>query len=159
MTTGRQDSGGRAAARIFRSASGIDVDAITARAEAAPGGGWEAFPDKLWIPWSAGTDDETDGEWWCSGRWIAVQEHGWHTGSDNPPPGLWTFLACARGDVLALAAEVRRLRAALSETLAGETSPAAWIPARSYADLDREDLAGMLAARVGAVPAVRGARS
>jgi hypothetical protein len=89
----------------------LDVDAIAARAEAAPGGKWEAFTDALWIPWSASTDDETDGHWCSSGRWLAVREGGWHAGSEDPPPELWAFLAAARGDVLALAAEVRRLRA------------------------------------------------
>jgi len=91
----------------------LNVDAIAARAEAAPGGCWEAFPDTLWIPWSAGADDETDGHWSSSGRWLAVREHGWHTGSEDPPPELWAFLASARDDVLALAAEVRRQRAEL----------------------------------------------
>jgi hypothetical protein len=92
----------------------LNVDAIAARAEAAPGGCWEAFPDTLWIPWSAGADDGTDGHWSSSGRWLAVREHGWHTGSEDPPPELWAFLAAARDDVLSLAAEVRRLRAALT---------------------------------------------
>ena len=92
----------------------LDVDAIAARAEAAPGGRWEACPDTLWIPWSATDDDDTTGEPWCSGRWVAVQEHGWHAGSDDPGPELWTFLAAAREDVLSLAAEVRRLRTALA---------------------------------------------
>jgi len=97
-------------ARIIRFP--LDVDAIAARAEAAPAGRWEAFPDTLWIPWSTDTDDETDGHWSCSGRWLAVREGGWHTGSEDPPPELWAFLAAARDDVLSLAAEVRRLRAA-----------------------------------------------
>lgn len=92
----------------------LDVDAITARAEAAPAGNWETFPDMLWIPWSASTDDEPTGEWWSSGRWIAMQEHSWHNGSEDPGPELWTFLASARDDVLSLAAEIRRLRAALA---------------------------------------------
>jgi hypothetical protein len=89
----------------------LDVDAIAARAQAAPGGSWEAGVDMLWIPWSAAGDDETDGHWSCSGRWIAVREGYWHTGSPDPGPELWAFLATARGDVLALAGEVRRLRA------------------------------------------------
>lgn len=87
-----------------------DVDAIAARAGAAPGGHWEASADSLWIPWFASTDDEPGGMW-CSGRWLAVQEGGWHTGSDDPPPALWEFLAAARDDVLSLVEEVRRLRA------------------------------------------------
>jgi hypothetical protein len=129
---------------------GIDADAIAASAEAAPGGSWEAFADTLWIPWSAPGDDEPGDGTWCNGRVIGVREGDWHTGSDNPPPELWTFLAAARGDVLALAAEVRRLRTALSE-LAGEAGHAAWTPARGHA--------GVLAARGGAVPAAQGARS
>jgi hypothetical protein len=92
----------------------LDVDAIAARAEAAPGGYWVAFADQLWIPWSADTDDEPDDSTWASGRWLGVQENNWHTGSEDPPPELWAFLAAARDDVLSLAAEVRRLRAALS---------------------------------------------
>jgi hypothetical protein len=89
----------------------LDVDAIAARAEAAPGGPWAAFTDSLWIPWTADTDDEYEpGDWCGSGRWLAVREMGWHTGSEDPPPELWEFLAAARDDVLALAAEVRRLR-------------------------------------------------
>jgi anti-sigma regulatory factor (Ser/Thr protein kinase) len=91
----------------------LDVDAIAARAEAAPGGAWEAFTDSLWIPWSADTDEEYEpGDWSESGRWLAVREECWHTGSPDPGPELWEFLATARKDVLALAAEVRRLRAA-----------------------------------------------
>jgi hypothetical protein len=100
----------------------LDIDAITARAEAAPGGCWEAFPDTLWIPWSASTDDEHTGEWWNSGRWITMQEHGWHTGSEDPGPGLWAFLAAARDDVLTLAAEIRRLRAALTASTRKEAA-------------------------------------
>jgi len=90
----------------------LDVDAIAARAEAAPAGRWEAFTDSLWIPWAASTDDDTDGHWSCAGRWLTVREGGWHAGSEDPPPELWAFLAAARDDVLSLAAEVRRLRAA-----------------------------------------------
>lgn len=93
----------------------VDVDAITARAEAAPGGTWIPFPGALWIPFRAADDDESDGHWSNSGRWIAMQEHGWHTGSPDPGPGLWGFLATARTDVLALAAEVERLRSELND--------------------------------------------
>jgi hypothetical protein len=100
----------------------LNVDAIAARAEAAPGGCWEAFPDTLWIPWSADADDESDGHWSCSGRWLAVREGGWHTGSEDPPPELWAFLAAARDDVLSLAAEVRRLRAATVGTTRKEAA-------------------------------------
>jgi hypothetical protein len=99
-----------------------DVDAITARAEAAPAGHWEAGPDGVQVPWCvphdpdnfACTDDDTGGDRWCRGRWLAVREGYWHTGSPDPGPELWDFLAAARGDVLALAGEVRRLRAALA---------------------------------------------
>jgi hypothetical protein len=98
----------------------LDVDAIAARAEAAPGGQWEAFTDSLRIPWSvpydpddvAHTDDADPGAYpWLSGRWLAVREGHWHTGSPDPGPELWEFLAAARGDVLELVAEIRRLRA------------------------------------------------
>jgi hypothetical protein len=92
----------------------LDVDAIAARAEAAPGGCWEAWPDSLWIPWSADTDDEHEpGETRHSGRVLAVREFGWHTGSEDPGPELWEFLASARDDVLSLTAEIRRQRAEL----------------------------------------------
>jgi hypothetical protein len=100
----------------------LDVDAIAARAEAAPGGNWEAFTDSLWLPWHAGTDDETDGHWSTSGRWLTVREGIWHAGSEDPPPELWAFLAAARDDVLTLAAEVRRLRAALADTTRKEAA-------------------------------------
>jgi hypothetical protein len=93
----------------------LDVDAIAARAEAAPAGNWEAFPDALWIPWHAAADDDYDpASHWCSGRVLAVREGGWHAGSEDPGPELWAFLESARDDVLSLAAEVRRLRAALA---------------------------------------------
>lgn len=101
----------------------LDVDAIAARAEAAPSGQWEAFPDTLWIPWSADTDDDHDpGDYWRSGRVLAVREFGWHTGSPDPGPELWEFLARARDDVLSLAAEVRRLRAALGTATGKEAA-------------------------------------
>jgi hypothetical protein len=93
----------------------LDIDAIAARAEAAPAGNWEAFPDTLWIPWSASTDEDHDqGDYWRSGRVLGIREFGWHTGSPDPGPELWGFLAAARADVLSLAAEVRRLRTALA---------------------------------------------
>jgi hypothetical protein len=100
----------------------LNVDAIADRAEAAPGGRWEAFADSLWISWHAGTDDEHAGEWWRSGRWVAVWEEGWHTGSEDPGPELWEFLVAARDDVLSLVAEVRRLRAALTVTARAEAA-------------------------------------
>lgn len=96
----------------------LDVDAIAARAEAAPAGNWEAFPDTVWIPWSADGDDEHDGEYWRSGRVLGIREFGWHTGSEDPAGELWEFLATARDDVLSLAAEVRRLRAELADARA-----------------------------------------
>lgn len=91
-----------------------DVDAIAARAKDAPGGRWEAFADRVWIPWFADTDDEPATQY-TSGRWIAIAEGSWHSGSEDPPPGLWQFLAAARDDVLNLAAEVRQLRARLAD--------------------------------------------
>ena len=89
----------------------LDVDAITARAEAAPGGYWLAFPDSMWIPWDA-DDDTPPVSPWDHGRYIAIQENHWHGDAAEPPEELWAFLAAARDDVLSLAAEVRRLRAA-----------------------------------------------
>jgi hypothetical protein len=100
----------------------LNVDAIAARAEAAPGGCWEAFTDRLWIPFHADGDSEYEpGDWCESGRWIGIREQPWHTGSEDPSPELWAFLAAARDDVLALAAEVRRLRG----QDVGSTRPAA----------------------------------
>jgi hypothetical protein len=92
----------------------LDVEAIAARAEAAPGGYWVAFSDSVWIPWEA--DDDLDPEAaWDHGRYVAIQDDGWH-GTAEPPEQLWAFLANARDDVLSLAAEVRRLNAALAAT-------------------------------------------
>jgi hypothetical protein len=101
----------------------LDIDAIAARAQAAPAGHWEAGPDCLQVPWCvpcnpgdfARTDDDTDDPL-CRGRWLAVREGWWHAGSPDPGPELWEFLAAARGDVLELVAEVRRLRAAQRDT-------------------------------------------
>lgn len=96
----------------------LDVDAIAARAQAAPGGYWVAFTDSIWIPWHADTDATP-----CSphdhGRYIAAQDDDWHGGED-PPAELWAFLAAARDDVLTLAAEFRRLTSA--PTAATETT-------------------------------------
>jgi hypothetical protein len=54
----------------------LDLDAITARAQAAPDGYWVTFPDSIWIPWHADTDATP-----CSphdhGRYIAVQDGDW----------------------------------------------------------------------------------
>ena len=86
------------------------MDIIAARAAAAPGGTWTDEGDRIWIPWSA-LDDAgpfRDGD---GGRYIGVLPGYWH-GTTGPPAALWTFLAAARDDVLMLAAEVRRLRAA-----------------------------------------------
>ena len=100
----------------------LDVDAIAARAEAAPGGQWDSTSDLLWIPFhDLDHDDEFEpGDMCGSGRWIGIQEQWWHagTGSEDPGAELWTFLAAARDDVLALAAEVRRLRAQLADQAA-----------------------------------------
>ena len=87
------------------------IEAITARAAAAPGGYWADLGDCIWIPWSA-TDDAESASVWDHGRYIAVQDNPWH--GTEPPGELWRFLAAARDDVLTLAAEVRRLRAALA---------------------------------------------
>lgn len=87
----------------------LDVDAIAARAEAAPGGTWTVFTDKVQIPWS-GPDDEPPCGPWDWGRYLTTMQGEWHGRPDDLPPGLWEFLGSARADVLALAAEVRRLR-------------------------------------------------
>jgi hypothetical protein len=103
----------------------LDIDAIAARAEAAPGGRWEVFTDRLWIDWHHASDDEYEpGDWCESGRWISIWEQPWHTGtgSGDPPSELWNFLATARDDVLALAAEVRRLRAQTGGTARKEAA-------------------------------------
>lgn len=93
--------------------AGVDVDATGARARAAPAGNRETFPCAIWIPWHAHGDDESEpGQYRRSGRVPGLLEHGWHAGSGDPGPGLRTFPAHARGGVLALAAEVRRPRAA-----------------------------------------------
>jgi hypothetical protein len=94
--------------------AGPDIDVIAARAAAAPGGHWIAWPDSVWIPWH-GLDDAEPENAWGHGRYLAVQDNDWH-GSDQPPAALWAFLAAARHDVLALTAEVRRLRALLALT-------------------------------------------
>jgi hypothetical protein len=96
-----------------------DVDAIAARAAAAPAGQWLSFADSLWIPWHA-LDDAEPVRGWDHGRFLAVTDNRWH-GSEEPPAALWTFLAAARDDVLTLAAEVRRLRAALAAMSAAAT--------------------------------------
>jgi hypothetical protein len=91
----------------------LDVDAITARAAAAPGGYWVAFSNGIWIPWHA-PDDAEPASGWDHGRYIGIEDGDWH-GTSQPPDTLWEFLAAARDDVLALAAEVGRLRSALAE--------------------------------------------
>jgi hypothetical protein len=95
-----------------------DVDAITARAATAPGGYWVSFADSVWIPWH-GLDDAEPSHGWDHGRYLAAVDNDWH-GCDEPPAELWAFLATARDDVLTLAAEVRRLRAALHTARRGE---------------------------------------
>ncbi len=87
-----------------------DVEAIAARAAAAPDGYWVAMPDGIWIPWAA-PDDTDPASAWDHGRYIGICDGDWH-GTTEPPAALWAFLAAARDDVLTLAAEVRRLRAA-----------------------------------------------
>lgn len=94
----------------------LDVDAITARAEAAPGGYWVVVGDSVFIPWGA-DDDAPPAAGWDHGRYLAVQDNDWH-GTAGPPAELWAFLAAARDDVLSLAAEVRRQRAAAAEPAA-----------------------------------------
>jgi hypothetical protein len=94
----------------------LDVDAIAARAEAAPGGYWVVVGDSVFIPWGA-DDDAPQASAWDHGRYLAVQDNGWH-GTEEPPAELWAFLAAARDDVLSLAAEVRRQRAAATEAAA-----------------------------------------
>jgi hypothetical protein len=94
----------------------LDVDAIAARADAAPAGYWVEFPDSVFIPWGA-DDDAPQVSAWDHGRYIAIQDNDWY-GTEEPLAELWAFLAAARDDVLSLAAEVRRLRAAASEPAA-----------------------------------------
>ena len=91
---------------------GPDVEAIATRAAAAPDGYWVTMPDGLWIPWAAPDDTDLDSAW-DHGRYIGIHDGDWH-GTTGPPAALWAFLAAARDDVLTLAAEVRRLRAALT---------------------------------------------
>lgn len=90
-----------------------EVDAIAARAAVAPGGAWGDIGDGIWIPWHA-PDDKSPCDW-GHGRYITVQHNPWH-GTTEPPDALWEFLAAARDDVLILAAEIRRLQAALAAT-------------------------------------------
>lgn len=94
----------------------LDVDAITARAQAAPGGYWVVVGDSVFIPWDA-AGDAPQVSAWDHGRYLAVQDSDWY-GTAEPPAELWAFLAAARDDVLTLAAEVRRQRAAASEPAA-----------------------------------------
>ena len=100
-----------APARDLPPAGLVDVDAIEARALAAPGGTWEAYPDKVRIPWTA-DEDETD-----DGRYLVFYEGDWHLREDVPE-GLWPFLETARDDVLALVALARWLSGALAAALA-----------------------------------------
>ncbi|MBO0804573.1 MAG: hypothetical protein J2P25_16055 [Nocardiopsaceae bacterium] len=96
-----------------------DVDVITARALAAPAA-WDTSPDGVWVDWTHPDDDEHEpGDVCGSGRWLGIREMWWHAGSGDPGAELWEFLAHARGDVLALAAEVRRLRAELAAVQPG----------------------------------------
>ena len=80
------------------------MEAIAARAAAAPDGYWVAMPDGIWIPWAA-PDDTDPATAWDHGRYIGIHDGDWH-GTTEPPAALWAFLAAARDDVLTLAAEV-----------------------------------------------------
>jgi hypothetical protein len=95
----------------------VDVDVIEARAAAAPDVACVAGIDRMWVGFFADGDDERDGDPSGSGRWIAEESHYWHLGSEYLPPEFWDFHACARADVLTLAAENRRLRSALAVAL------------------------------------------
>jgi hypothetical protein len=93
----------------------LDIDAMEGRALAAPAGNYEVFPDSVWIPWSDGRDDEHDGQWWDSGRYIKIDRQDWHAGTGSSDPDeIWPFIASARPDILALVREVRRLRGQLA---------------------------------------------
>ncbi|HEX3961157.1 MAG TPA: hypothetical protein VHZ03_31820 [Trebonia sp.] len=94
----------------------LDIDTIETRALAAPGGNYEVFPDSVWIPWSdVERDDEHDGQWWDSGRYIAWSRQDWHSGTGSSDPDeIWPFIAQARPDILALVREVRHLRGELA---------------------------------------------
>ena len=93
----------------------VDVDAIEARALAAPGGTWEAYPDMARIPWTAPDDDAPDG------RYLVMMRGDWHSPEDAPG-GVWEFLAAARADVLALVALTRWLSEALASALTASTT-------------------------------------
>lgn len=123
ISGGHACPGPRSSARV----DAIDVTAIEARALAAPACRYEAFTDKLWLDFRAPGDDDTDGHWSNSGRWVVTDDRIWHRGAEDLPPAFWAFLASARDDVLALTAEVRArdaevrwLRSALAGVL---TSP------------------------------------
>ena len=94
------------------------VDAIAARAAAAPGGYWADLGDSH-LGSVVRLDDADPCTAWDHGRYIAVQDNPWH-GSTEPPGELWEFLAAARDDVLTLAAEVRRLRALAATGTTGQ---------------------------------------
>lgn len=100
------DGGGAVSGR-----EALDVDAIAARAEAAPGGYWLRTGDQVWMPWAVPGDADPVSPH-DHGRYLAIEDGDW-TAAPLTPPGLMDFLTRARDDVLALAAEVRRLRARL----------------------------------------------
>lgn len=83
----------------------LDVDAITARAEAAPGGLWQHADGKV----SIAPDPAMPEEAW----YLSADDCSW-AGARDMPAELAGFLTTARSDVLALAAEVRRLRTELA---------------------------------------------
>lgn len=96
----------------------MDIDAMEARALAAPAE-YRVFNDSIWIPWSdVDHDDENFGQFWDSGRWVKIDPSPWHegTGSEDPDE-IWPLWGNARGDILALVAEVRRLRGELDAAL------------------------------------------
>lgn len=129
-TAGATGTGRRATAgshpgtgRGPQAASGpLDVDAIAARAQAAPGGYWltGTADGGMWIPWSA-PDDREPAYGWDHGRFISeIPGEDWYGPSGgHVPAAMWEFITHAREDVLALAAEVRQLRAQLASRAPG----------------------------------------
>jgi hypothetical protein len=96
----------------------LDIDTIETRALAVPDGNYEVFPDSVWIPWSdVDRDDEHDGQWWDSGRYIKIDSQPWHAYGSSDPDEIWPFIAQARPDILALVREVRRLRGELAAAI------------------------------------------
>lgn len=101
----------------------LDIEAIARRAENAPGGDWVQVGDQVRVPWTAPGDAgyDTDDYWMAfldSGRYLTIADSDWIDCGNITPPGLMEFLEHSRQDVLALAAEVRRLRGLLAPGLA-----------------------------------------